>query len=460
MDELGLAYEIGNSGETAVLMYADDLVIVCEDDEKLQKMIDRCSEIMVSIEMEANVAKCAVMDMKLSSNETTDTEFVWRGNGLDDPVKVDIKSEYKYLGVYFDDKLSWEKHIANITKKAYIAFARLRTYLCNRNIPVDMRCMAFNSLITPLFCYSSECWSNENRAETIKLGGIYNKLMKDCVRCLRKCKSETIHALTDLHSIDWWHKYFKLIFRHQNNDESIGSLHYDLMCEMDENGSNSRMRQWWKKNVARFEFHESLSRDEIIREMNDDFLKRKVKTFERLDKDLAAELLCDSSRLVESNWHPIRWHSNQEFSELCNVLGQCSGLTNGRYCYRCGSENSVMHVLNTCKDLHESEKVNLHKLLNTVEDSSAEIKKLHDIVRDHKRHSILSNCCMKLVDIYENQTDTTVLSLAPLIQDKKTYRILHIDGSLVTESKNLHKLHREGRIYVHPERVALKDYLT
>ena len=194
------AYPIGINGETAVLMYADDLVIICDNEEDLQCMIDRCSDIMISIEMEANVAKCAIMDMKSKNRPNTTTKLYWRGNNVEQ--EIDIKSEYKYLGVYFDDKMNWEKNIEGIKRKAYIAFAKLRPYLCNRHIPVNMKVMAFNSLITPLFCYSSECWSNENRAETIKLGGIYNNLMKQCVGCVRSCKADTIHALTYLHSID------------------------------------------------------------------------------------------------------------------------------------------------------------------------------------------------------------------------------------------------------------------
>ncbi len=260
LDAMNLAYKIGENDETAVLMYADDLVIICDNEISLQRMIDRCAEIMQAIEMEANVAKCAIMDMKLWDDRQTNFEFIWRGSGRDDPVP--LKQEYKYLGGYFDNKLSWEKHVSNVTRKAYHAFSKLRPYLCNRIIPVNMRIQAFNSLITPLFCYASECWAESGCDQTRKLSDIYNKMMKDCVGCFRGCHSETIHALSDLQSLEWWFRYFKMIFRYRCNDKTIGSLHYDLLDDVITYESDTRFGHWLATQDDDIEV--SMERGEII----------------------------------------------------------------------------------------------------------------------------------------------------------------------------------------------------
>ena len=205
LNVMGLAYEIGKQEgsdrmDTAVLMYADDLVIICDDEVKLQKLINRCSEIMIFIEMDANVKKCAILHMKYKKQKQTDFQFIWTGNGK--PEKLPLESEYKYLGCMIDNELSWKSHIKKVTKKAYIAFARLRKYLCDTNIPIGMRLQAFNSLITPLFAYGSESWSPCG-TEMVSLSAIYDTLLAECIICVRNKDTTTMHAIAGTRHLEW-----------------------------------------------------------------------------------------------------------------------------------------------------------------------------------------------------------------------------------------------------------------
>ena len=75
LDAMKLAYPIGNQGETAVLMFADDLVIVADDPVKLQQLIDRCALLMKIIDMEANVKKCAVLHIQHKNNDEIERKF-------------------------------------------------------------------------------------------------------------------------------------------------------------------------------------------------------------------------------------------------------------------------------------------------------------------------------------------------------------------------------------------------
>lgn len=44
-------------------MYADDLVLICDNEEDLHKAIYECRCVCDDIGMEANVSKCATMSM-------------------------------------------------------------------------------------------------------------------------------------------------------------------------------------------------------------------------------------------------------------------------------------------------------------------------------------------------------------------------------------------------------------
>ena len=152
-----LAYPLGwnsvtSMEDTAVLMYCDDLVIICDDADKMQRMIDRCEEIIKSIEMEANVKKCAAMHMDHINNAPTES-FTWGGKPIPMP------KDYKYMGGWIDKALTFAKHMDCVCKKARAAFARLIPYLRNNDIPIDYRMKAFDALITPLFGYACETWS-------------------------------------------------------------------------------------------------------------------------------------------------------------------------------------------------------------------------------------------------------------------------------------------------------------
>ena len=66
-------------------------------------------------------------------------------------------NSYKYLGVWMDETLTWQKHIEETMKKIgsrLALFGRLRKYLT-----VDSSEVLANSLILPYFDYCSNSWS-------------------------------------------------------------------------------------------------------------------------------------------------------------------------------------------------------------------------------------------------------------------------------------------------------------
>ena len=58
---------------------------------------------------------------------------------------------------------------------------------------------------------------------------------------------------------------------------------------------------------------------------------------------------------------------------MCNVLGKGLGLTRGYYCYRCGGENSIDHMLQSCDTLTDETRFDIDKLLTESKTNRCEV---------------------------------------------------------------------------------------
>lgn len=74
-------------------------------------------------------------------------------------IKVPLGSEVKYLGITFDQKLTWKAHISNIAKKATMALGRCRR-MCGKNwgISPKMTLWLYSRVIRPMIIYGSVAW--------------------------------------------------------------------------------------------------------------------------------------------------------------------------------------------------------------------------------------------------------------------------------------------------------------
>ena len=111
----------------AALGFADDIVLISDDPEKLQKLINKCQYWTLKNGMSFNNSKCKVM------------VFNGRPNGMTftlNNVKLEIVETYKYLGVVLSSKYItnlFRQHYAKITEKARIKSAILKRHGFHEN---------------------------------------------------------------------------------------------------------------------------------------------------------------------------------------------------------------------------------------------------------------------------------------------------------------------------------------
>ena len=87
-------------------------------------------------------------------------------NGYKDPIlfgkQIKPSNEVKYLGVYLDQKLNWEKYLDNITSKAIGALFACRRMVGSKwGIKPKMMRWIYISVIRPAMAYAAAVWNRK-----------------------------------------------------------------------------------------------------------------------------------------------------------------------------------------------------------------------------------------------------------------------------------------------------------
>ena len=131
--------------KATVRLFADDTIMYmtmtsASDAPSLQKDLDRLAAWEKKWQMEFHPHKCSVL--RITRNKSTKI-FQYRLHGH----ILEPETNSKYLGVTINNKLSWNKHIDNITKKVNgsIAFLRRNLQISQKHIKTK----AYTALVRP-----------------------------------------------------------------------------------------------------------------------------------------------------------------------------------------------------------------------------------------------------------------------------------------------------------------------
>jgi hypothetical protein len=155
--------------EAGIILYADDLVYVhplCGDDS--------CKHVQHDIEMIAggtlesgtrlNLSKCKIQIMTLSNTQQNNSVPTFK---LYDTAIEQVEI-YKYLGVDFDDKLSFGPHTLRTVTKTKKAIGAL-CHSLRKWSPTTVFSKAITSIALPIFFYAIEVWFPPHAKHQIQL---------------------------------------------------------------------------------------------------------------------------------------------------------------------------------------------------------------------------------------------------------------------------------------------------
>ncbi|MES9881290.1 MAG: reverse transcriptase family protein [Sedimenticola sp.] len=147
--------EIGIYLKLFILLYADDTVLFSDTAIDLQNSLTEFHKYCVEWKLTVNINKSKILIFSKGRPAK-------RSNFFLNDTKLEIVTEYKYLGIFMSQSGSFtnaKKHIANqATKAMYSLLSKVREL----NLPVDIQIDLFEKTIKPILLYGSEIWGYGN----------------------------------------------------------------------------------------------------------------------------------------------------------------------------------------------------------------------------------------------------------------------------------------------------------
>ena len=155
------------------LLYADDMVVFCDDPLKLKLSIEKLEDITQQWAMVISVPKTKILVVNVAC-DTPDPIIILRGE------QIEVVKTFTYLGSIVSSNGRVKDDVDSRINKASSAFNKLRKYLWNRReISLNTKMRIFNAVILSVLLYGGETWTllkkDLDRLETFQMR---------CLRCI------------------------------------------------------------------------------------------------------------------------------------------------------------------------------------------------------------------------------------------------------------------------------------
>jgi hypothetical protein len=191
----GLGVEVGVE-KLQILLFADDVALIADSPEDLQKMISIVANYTKKWRLEENIKKCAVLEVESPFAETR-LFYPKRGKRKRQRISRDtyhffpgadairLQDRYKYLGIWFSDDLSWKLHCRQLSKVVRAKTAALARVLKNRSLPTGLRLHVWKAIFTAKMDYGSEVWEGSSERKMLEADQLLG------LRSILHCSSKT-----------------------------------------------------------------------------------------------------------------------------------------------------------------------------------------------------------------------------------------------------------------------------
>ena len=151
--DLGIGIDIGNGEKLCILMYADDVVFLTENEKDLQLLLDTLSQWSQTNKMNINCQKSNVVHFRPPSVDRTASLFMC-GND-----NVNICDKYVYLGLHLSEHLDYNIMAKYVSQSAGRALGLLIVkYRSAGGLPYNVFTKLFDSMVWPVINYGAAIW--------------------------------------------------------------------------------------------------------------------------------------------------------------------------------------------------------------------------------------------------------------------------------------------------------------
>ena len=138
-----------------VLMYADDTVIMAENEHDMQRNLNLLNDYCNCNKLKVNISKTKIMVFARSKTRLNNIPTFKFGN-----IDLEQVDDYIYLGICFNWNGSLAKKLLH--DKASKAMYSLIQKGRRLNLPTDIMLKLFDSCVEPILLYGCEVWGYEN----------------------------------------------------------------------------------------------------------------------------------------------------------------------------------------------------------------------------------------------------------------------------------------------------------
>ena len=177
------------------LMYADDLVLISQTKEGLQRQIDSVNIYCKKNKLSINIKKTKSMVFN-RGNKLIKSNFNIEGTPIEN-----VKT-FTYLGFTISAKnCQFQSTIDDLNIKANRAIFALKSKIKFSQLPPKLAIKIFNSQIVPILLYGSEVWGpymdyNFNTWDTTKIERVHTQFLKRILGCNIQTSNNMIRADT------------------------------------------------------------------------------------------------------------------------------------------------------------------------------------------------------------------------------------------------------------------------
>lgn len=143
-----------------LLMYADDLVIIAESRDVLQKLVNKTIEHLDSLQLKVNISKTKWM--VFNQKGRPQRESIWINRQC-----IEKVGSFKFLGVILQQNGSFEKAITERKNKAMGALGAMKKVMRDRSIDFNVKEKIFKATVSSILFYGVEVWGR-NPTEDIE----------------------------------------------------------------------------------------------------------------------------------------------------------------------------------------------------------------------------------------------------------------------------------------------------
>lgn len=142
------------------LAYADDIVLIAEEERGMKWLIGKAEEYMEKKGLEVNVEKTKIMRFRRGGGRKKKVEWKWKGR------RIEEVGEFKYLGIIFKRNGGLEAHVKERAKRAMVVWRQVWG-IGKRRFGRDWerRLWLFDRLVWAVMGYGAEVWGWRERKE-------------------------------------------------------------------------------------------------------------------------------------------------------------------------------------------------------------------------------------------------------------------------------------------------------